>query len=231
MLIYPSKIETEYGKDLIPKQNIYRSKKPWYYHHRCIDMIDLDKLTHNYIMDNKEEIISDGWIACTGIVMRLMCFVGKNRAMTSDMSMRQNKKNIEFLINYIQDKVHSFYVKERLPFPYTILFLKHRASHFIWRGTYSNPSYAITYDNKNDGRIAMRRAEKVTRHYLSTKIDKNSYSIPYYQFKDSDCIPKDNRFLIGVLYNQLICRFKVKPLTQIRYTVKGEDIKYHGASI
>ena len=89
----------------------------------------------------------------------------------------------------------------------------------------------MTYDNKNDGRIAMRRAEKVTRHYLSTKMGKNSYSIPYYQFKDSDCIPKDNRFLIGVLYNQLICRFKVKPLTQIRYTVKGEDIKYHGASI
>lgn len=43
MLVYPPKIETEYGQDLIPKQNIYRSKKPWYYHHRCIDMIDLDK--------------------------------------------------------------------------------------------------------------------------------------------------------------------------------------------
>ena len=76
----------------------------------------------------------------------------------------------------------------------------------------------------------MRRAEKVTRHYLSTKIGKNSYSIPYYQFKDSSA-PKDNRFLIGVLYNQTICRFKVKPLIQVRSTVKGEDIKYHGTSI
>lgn len=230
MLVYPPKIETEYGQDLIPKQNIYRAKKPWYYHHRCIDMIDLDKLTHNYIMDNKEEIISNGWTQCTGIVMRLMCFVGKNRAMTSDMSMRQNKKNIEFLINYVQDKVHSFYVKERLPYSYSNLFLKHRASHFIWRGTYSNPSYAITYDKKSDGRIAMRRAERIPRHYLSTKIGKNSYSIPYYQFKSSSS-PKDNRFLTGVLYNQLICRFKVKPLIQIRHTVKEEDIKYHGTSI
>lgn len=193
-------------------------------------MIDLDKLTHNYIMDNKEEIISEGWTACAGIVMRLMCFVGKNRAMTSDMSMRQNKKNIEFLINYIQDKIHSFYVKERLPYSYTTLFLKNRATHFIWRGTYSNPSYAITYDKKSDGRIAMRRAERVSRHYLSTKIGKNSYSIPHYQFKNSSA-PKDNSFLTGVLYNQTICRFKVKPLIQVRSTVKGEDIKYHGTSI
>ena len=230
MLVYPPKIETEYGQDLIPKQNVYRAKKPWYYHHRCIDMIDLDKLTHNYIIDNKEKIISNGWTQCTGIVMRLMCFVGKNRAMTSDMSMRQNKKNIEFLINYVQDKVHSFYVKERLPYLYSNLFLKHRASHFIWRGTYSNPSYAITYDNKSDGRIAMRRAEKISRHYLYTKIGKNSYSIPYYQFKSSSS-PKDNRFLTGVLYNQTICRFKVRPLIQVRSTVKEEDIKYHGTSI
>lgn len=230
MLVYPPKIETEYGQDLIPKQNIYRSKKPWYYHHRCIDMIDLDKLTHNYIMDNKEEIISEGWTACAGVVVRLMCFVGKNRAITTDMSMRQNKKNIRFLVAYIQDKVQSFCIKERFPYSYSNLFLKHRASHFIWRGTYSNPSYAITYDKKSDGRIAMRRAERISRPYLSSKMGKSSYSIPHYQFEESST-PKDNRFLTGVLYNQTICRFKVKPLIQIMRTVKGEDIKYHGASI
>lgn len=234
MLIYPSKIETEYGKDLIPKQNIYRSKRPWYYHHRCIDMIDLDKLTHNYIIDNKEEIISEGWTQCTGIVMRLMCFVGKNRAITSDMSMRQNKKNIEFLISYVQDKVQSLYVKERIPFVYSSLFLKNSSTTFIWRSTYKDTKYVIKYDNRHDGGIVLMRAERIAKHYIGSykiKIGRSSFIIPYYRLNRSNHKPKDNSHAIGVLYNQLIYRFKVRPLTQIIRTVKGEDIKYHGTSI
>ena len=234
MFIYPPKIETEYGKDLIPKQNIYRSKRPWYYHHRCIDMIDLDKLTHNYIMDNKEEIISDGWTACAGIVMRLMCFVGKNRAITTDMSMRQNKKNIKFLTSYVQDKVHSFCIKERVPFVDSSLFLDNRYADSIWNSTYQISKYVIKHDNWYDGGFVLMRAERIAKQHIESyniKIGKSSFLIPCYRINRSGHKPKDANYVIGVLYNQLIYRFKVKPLIQVRSTVKGEDIKYHGTSI
>lgn len=234
MLIYPPKIDTEYGKDLIPKQNIYRAKKPWYYHHRCIDMIDLDKLTHNYIMYDKSELISEGWTACAGTVIRLMCFAGKNRAITEDMSMRQNKKNIGFLTSYVQNKVQSFYIKERVPFVYSSLFLKNRSTDFIWISTYKVSKYVIKYDNWHDGGIVLMRAERIAYSYTRSyniKIGRSSFIIPYYRLNRSDYQPKDNRHAIGVLYNQLIYRFKVRPLTQIMRTVKGEDIKYHGTSI
>lgn len=234
MLVYPPKIETEYGQDLIPKQNIYRSKKPWYYHHRCIDMIDLDKLTHNYIMDNKEEIISEGWTACAGVVVRLMCFVGKNRAITTDMSMRQNKKNIRFLVAYIQDKVQSFCIKERVPLVDSSLFLNNRYTDSIWNSIYRPSKYIIKHDNWYDGGFVLVRAERIAKQHTKSyniKIGKSSFIIPLYRLNRSDHQPKDNYHAIGVLYNQIIYRFKVRPLTKIIRTVKGEDIKYHGASI
>lgn len=228
MQIYPSKIEREYGEDLTPKQ--YGCNNSWYYFHRCIDMIDLNKLTYNYFTYSKSELFRYGWPTCTGTVFRLMTIIGKNRAITADMSMRQNKKNIKFLMNYMQSKIHSFCVKERSPFLYSNLFMKDRTPNFIGCRHYNTESYVIGYNDNNRGRIILKREEKIAKTFpCFPKIFSSMYSIPISMYNNKYCTPKNRKAVIGVIYNK-IYSFNLKPLTEMIHRVKKVDVEY-GTSI
>lgn len=230
MLIYPSKIEKEYGGDLTPKQYGYNNS--WYYYHRCIDMIDLNKLIYNYFTYSKSEVLRYGWPTCTGMVIRLITIIGKNRAITADMSMRQNKKNIKFLMNYIQSKIHSLCVKERSPFLYSRFFMKNRTPNFVGCRHYKPESYTMGYSDNNHGRIVLKREEKIAQTFpCFPKIFSSAYSIPSSIYNSKHRRPpKDKGVVIGVLYIN-IYSFNLKPLTEIVHKVKEADVEYHGTSI
>ena len=234
MEIYPSKMKDEYMEKIPPKQNIYRDKS-YRYSHNCIDLIDLDRLVYNSTLTSSRRIdfLVDIDRKHISRILRMICIDGsRNRAITSDISIRQNRKNIEFLFTYMLNKLHSISIKERSPFICRRSISKDNTMNYIWIRHYMATIYTGFYDNeKHNGRVIIRRTERVPKiDICKPKIGNNGYSITYRSNNDRNMV-KDSRLMFGNIFRDSILKFDIKPFTSIIATVKEGYIKYHGTSV
>ena len=165
-------------------------------------------------------------------IFAMLCINGnRNRAITSDMSIRQNRKNIEFLLNYMLNKLHSLSIKERYPFLCRAAIVKDSTMNYIWIRHCMAITYYIIYDNrKYNSKVIVRRTERMPRASIcKSKIGPAGYSITYRDNRGKNMV-KDSRLMFGTIHWDNILRFNIKPFTPIITKVKEGYIS-HGTSI